>query len=145
MGTVLLILWVPSHLKLRQGQACISAPRGLRFSVPVVGSCPPAPAVPPGPLSQVECQLSRFLENKRRVKWRVWILTQGKNSILKTLGFVFYYCYYFGHTLRHVGSEFPAQEWNPGPLRGKRGVLATGPPGKSLGFGLNTVFSVTLF
>ena len=79
--------------------------------MPVIGSSPPAPALPPGRLSQVEYQLSRFLENKQRVKWQVWILTQGKNSILKTLGFVFYYCYYLGHTLRHVGSEFPAQEW----------------------------------
>ena len=30
------------------------------------------------------------------------------------------------------GIYFPDQGWNPGPLQGKRGVLATGPPGKSV-------------
>ena len=30
------------------------------------------------------------------------------------------------------GIEFPDQGWNVGPLHWKLGVLATGPPGKSL-------------
>ena len=31
----------------------------------------------------------------------------------------------------HVGSEFSDQGLNPSPLQWKRGVLITGPPGKS--------------
>ena len=145
MGTAPLILWVPSQLVAETEPSLHLSPSGPAFFCASYRVLSTSPCPTPGPLSPVEYQLSRFLENKRRVKWRVWILTQGKNSILKTLWFVFYYCYYFGHTLRHVESEFPAQEWNSGPLQGKRGVLATGPPGKSLGFGLNMVFSVTLF
>jgi len=30
-----------------------------------------------------------------------------------------------------MGSQFPAQGSNPGPLHRELGVLATGPPGKS--------------
>ena len=40
-----------------------------------------------------------------------------------------YYCYYFGYTMQHVGSEFPDCGSNPGPLQCR--VLATGSPGKS--------------
>ena len=37
-----------------------------------------------------------------------------------------------GHTAQHVGSQFPNQGSNPCSLQWKRGVLTTGPPGKSL-------------
>ena len=38
----------------------------------------------------------------------------------------------FGGTLKLVGSYFPNQELDPGPLHWKCGVLTTGPPGKFL-------------
>ena len=38
----------------------------------------------------------------------------------------------FGHSWRHVGSQFPGQRWNLCPLWLKHGFLTSGPPGKSL-------------
>ena len=38
----------------------------------------------------------------------------------------------FGHAMRPAGLQFPDQGWNPCPLHWKRGVLTTGPSGKSL-------------
>ena len=51
--------------------------------------------------------------------------------------FYFYILFYlfflfFGHTAKHVGSQFPDQGWNPRPLHWKHGVLTNGLPGKSL-------------
>ena len=37
-------------------------------------------------------------------------------------------------------AHVPPQGWNPGPLRGECGILASGPPGKSRGFSLITLF-----
>ena len=37
----------------------------------------------------------------------------------------------FGCTARHMGSDFPNQEWNPWPLQWKHGLLTSGPPGKA--------------
>ena len=42
--------------------------------------------------------------------------------------------FFFGHTMRHVGSWFPDQGSNPHPVQWKCGVLTTGPRGKSLEF-----------
>ena len=39
--------------------------------------------------------------------------------------------FFFGHTTRHAGSQFPYQGSNLHPLQGKHRVLTTGPPGKS--------------
>ena len=41
-----------------------------------------------------------------------------------------------GHSAQHVGSQFPKQGLNPGPLQWKHGVLIAGPPGKSSVLGL---------
>ena len=38
----------------------------------------------------------------------------------------------FGCTTQHAGSQFPDQGSNPHPLQWNRGLLTTGPPGKSL-------------
>ena len=38
----------------------------------------------------------------------------------------------FGHSWRHVGSQFPSQRWNLCPLWLKHLFLTSGPPGKSL-------------
>ena len=43
----------------------------------------------------------------------------------------FSFFFFFGCTTRHAGSQFPNQGSNPSPLQWKRGVLTTGPPGKS--------------
>ena len=37
-----------------------------------------------------------------------------------------------GHTVWHVGSEFPNQRSNSCSMRWKLSILTTGPPGKSL-------------
>ena len=45
---------------------------------------------------------------------------------------VLFFCFkIFGHTTRHVGSQFPDQGIEPTPLPWEHGVLTTGPPGKS--------------
>ena len=38
------------------------------------------------------------------------------------------------------GIQFPDQRSNPGPLHWKHGVLATGPPGKSLNYLINVLY-----
>ena len=43
----------------------------------------------------------------------------------------YYYYYYYGHAVQHEGSWFPDEGSNPCPLHWERGVLTTGPPGKS--------------
>ena len=43
--------------------------------------------------------------------------------------FIFIYLF-FGCTAPPMGSQFPAQEWNPCPLQWKQGVLTTGPVGR---------------
>ena len=48
------------------------------------------------------------------------------------LRFILFFILFFGHAMRHVESYFPDQRSNQGPLQWKRGVLTTGPPGKSL-------------
>ena len=40
--------------------------------------------------------------------------------------------FFFGHTKQHVGSSLSDQGLNSGPLRWKRQVSTTGPPGESL-------------
>ena len=40
--------------------------------------------------------------------------------------------FFFGCAAQHVGAQFPEQGWNPCPLKWKRGVLTTGPPGRSM-------------
>ena len=40
---------------------------------------------------------------------------------------------FFGHTVQHMGSQFPSQKSNPRPLHWKCTVLTTGPPARSLG------------
>ena len=47
----------------------------------------------------------------------------------QTLNFFFFYS--FGHTTRHVGSQYPHQGLSPCSLYCKCGVLTTGLPGKS--------------
>ena len=47
--------------------------------------------------------------------------------------FIYFYFYFFGCASRRAGSYFPDQALNLCPLQWKRGVLTTGPPGKSLG------------
>ena len=42
-----------------------------------------------------------------------------------------FFCFAFGHTAWHAGSQFADKVWNPCPLHWKRRVLTTGPPGKS--------------
>ena len=52
--------------------------------------------------------------------------------LLLLLLLLFYlFIYFFGCTVRHLGSHFPDQGLNPCPVQWKHGVLTTGPPGKS--------------
>ena len=37
------------------------------------------------------------------------------------------------------GIMFPTRGWNPGPLHGEHGILASGPPGTSRGFSIVTI------
>ena len=46
--------------------------------------------------------------------------------------FLFLLFLLFGHTVQHVGSQFPDQGSNLHPLHWKHGILISGPPGKSL-------------
>ena len=47
--------------------------------------------------------------------------------------FSFFLSFFSGHAEHPVGSQFPDQGSNPGPLQWKHGVLTTGPPGNSRG------------
>ena len=51
--------------------------------------------------------------------------------------FFFFLSFFFCCPVQHVGSYFPYQGSNLCPLHWKRGLLTTGPPGKSLKQGFN--------
>ena len=61
-----------------------------------------------------------------------------KSSVCVFSVFLFHFFFFspLGHSAQHVGSQFPKQGLNPGPLQWKHGVLITGPPGKSSVLGL---------
>ena len=59
-------------------------------------------------------------------------LTYPISTDLFSLGISSFF-FFFGLTLRLVGSQFPDQGLNPCPLHWKCGVLTTGSPGNSLG------------
>ena len=61
------------------------------------------------------------------------------------LFFKFYLFIYFGHTTRHVGSQFTDQGSNQRPLHWKCEVLTTGPLGKSPGIHILFLFVCSFF
>ena len=62
-----------------------------------------------------------------------------------SIDYLFLCCWFFsffGHTMQHVGSQFPDQGLNPRPLHWKHGVLITGSSGRSpIDFPLPSFFS----
>ena len=54
------------------------------------------------------------------------------SMVLVSIFIIIIYFILFGHTARHVGSLFPDQELNLGPLQWKLRVLTAGLPRKSL-------------
>ena len=52
-------------------------------------------------------------------------------ALLSVISLSFLFVFFFGHTPWHVGSLYPNQGLNPGPLRWKHQVLTTGLLGKS--------------
>ena len=69
----------------------------------------------------------------------VWLVTKERVLGFSTKYFFYYLFGYAGFYLQHVGSsavahkiQFSDQGSNPCPLHWKCGVLATGPPRKSL-------------
>ena len=51
--------------------------------------------------------------------------------LIQTFHSYFTCLFIFGHTARHMGSQFPKQELNPCPLHWKHAILTTGPLKKS--------------
>ena len=71
--------------------------------------------------------------------WPVLLLKQVFSTLPLTFGsehsFTIFFFFFLlcGHTSCYVGSQLPDQGLNPHPLHWEHSVLATGPPGKSLG------------
>ena len=63
--------------------------------------------------------------------WSSMCLSAYSDLVQHAFYLFIFYLFIFGHAVRHAGSLFPDQGLNLCPPQWNRGVLTTGPPGKS--------------